>query len=120
MCSKPSLSGKYKAAFLLPKGTNKTLGEDGWMFESDDYLPMEIKSYLVNELRLTLLESYLGINAYINDNMKMSVINDEKGHIENISFQLYKNSLNTLLSVFQAREVALDSELFVPEREMSQ
>jgi|GEM_PF-2339149 len=111
------MKGKYQAAFIIPIGANKVLGEDGWEFDADGSLSVEIKNYLIKELELTLLESYLGIDAYVNDNIKMSVINDESNRIESIAFQLYGNALDTLLNVIQAKNVVYDLELFVPGME---
>jgi len=41
---------KYRAAFIIPRGSKKVLGEDGWDFVGGDYLPEEIEEFLVSEL----------------------------------------------------------------------
>ena len=108
------MKGKYQAAFIVPIGANKTLSEDGWEFESSIRLSQEIKKYLIQSLGLRFLESYLGIDAYINDNLKMSVVNDDQGCIESISFQLYGDSLTILSEVCESSRISSEAELFIP------
>lgn len=110
------MKGKYQAAFIVPIGANKTLSEDGWEFESSVRLSQVIKNYLIQSLELGFLESYLGIDAYTNDNMKMSVINDDQGCIESISFQLYGDSLIILSKVCESGWISSEAELFVPHQ----
>jgi len=108
---------KYQAAFLVPIGATKVLNEDGWKFESSHRLSKEIKSYLIKSLRLSFLESYLGIESYIDGDMKMSVILDEQDEIESFYFQIYGDELLTLAELCQDYPVSSEAELFIPEGE---
>jgi len=105
---------KYQAAFIIPIGTQKFLSEDGWEFESPIRLSEEIKDYFVQLLRLEFVENYLDIDVYTNESIKMSVINDEQGCIESISFQLYGESLNNLSDVCANDNMFFQAELFIP------
>ncbi len=108
---------KYKVVFIIPIGANKILGEDGWEFETPNRLSAEIKEFLVDTLKLEYSESYLGIDVYVNENMKMSVICDDQSQIESISFQLYEMATTTLSDMFQTGILANKSELFIPHSE---
>jgi hypothetical protein len=107
---------KYQAAFIVPVGANKVLGEEGWEFGSSTRLPGEIKDYLVQSLKLSFLESYLGIESYADSNIKMSVIFDDKNKIESISFQLYGDALAILTEVCQGNRLPSEAELFIPQQ----
>ena len=110
------MKGKYKAAFIIPAGANKVLGKDGWEFESSVRLLEEIKDYLIQSLKLSFFESYLGIESYIDDDIKMTVIFDDQNEIESIHFQLYGDSLAVLSEVYQNSRIFPKTELFVPRR----
>lgn len=106
---------KYQAAFIVPAGANKVLGEDGWEFESSVRLSEEIKGYLVQSLRLSFLEGYLGIESYVDGDIKMSVILDDQNKIESINFQLYEDALAILTEVCQDSRISSEAELFIPQ-----
>jgi hypothetical protein len=110
------MKGKYQAAFILPVGANKVLGEDGWEFEGSARLPEEVKDYLIQSLKLSFLESYLGIESYVDGDIKMSVIFDDQNEIESIHFQLYGGSLAILSEACQNRRMSSKAELFIPEQ----
>lgn len=104
---------KYKAAFIIPVGTKKTLGEDGWEFETSKRLSTELSAFLIGVLNLRFLESYSDSDIYINDNIKMTVIYDHDKLIEFVYFQLVGDTLITLKTVF-AGDILENSELFIP------
>ena len=108
------MKGKYQAAFIVPVGANKVLGDDGWEFESSVRLSGEIKDYLIQSLRLSFLESYLGIESYVDGDIKMSVIFDDQNEIESIHFQLYGGSLVTLSEACKSSRISSKAELFIP------
>ena len=65
-------------------------------------------------LKLSFLESYLGIESYVGDDVKMSVITDGQGEIEVIQFQLYGDSLRAFSVVCRDKQFSLEAELFIP------
>ena len=107
------MKGKYKAVFIIPIGANKVLGNDGWEFEGMNRLSIEIKNYLIESLRLVFFESYLGIDSYIGDDIKMSVVFDDQNQIESFHFQLYGDSLAVLSKVCHDSRVLSEAELFI-------
>jgi len=110
------MKGKYQAAFIVPVGANKVLGEDGWEFESSGRLSEEIKDYLIRLLKLSFLESYLGIESYVDGDVKMLVIFDDHNEIESIHFQLYGDTLTILSEVCQGGRIPAEAELFIPQQ----
>ena len=108
------MKGKYKAAFILPIGTKKVLGENGWEFETSNRLSLQIKEHLIDVLKLKFLESYLQIYCFMSEDIKMSVSYDDKNEIENIYFQVYNDKLTMLTDLFIASGIANESELFIP------
>jgi|SRR5690554_2330331 len=114
------MKGKYQAAFIIPMGVNKVLGEDGWEFESAARLSKEVRDYLIQSLNLSFLESYLEIEVYVDDDIKMSIIFDGQNEIESIHFQLYGESLSILSGVCQGSLVLSEAELFIPRQEHEQ
>lgn len=114
------MKGKYQVAFIVPVGANKVLGEDGWEFESPVRLSEDIKKYLIQSLRLSFLESYLGIESYVDGDVKMSVIFDDQNEIESIHFQLYGDTLTLLSEMCQGGRIPAEAELFIPQQEREQ
>lgn len=105
---------KYQAAFIIPKNSSKTLTDNGWEFQSPARISSDVKDTLVGLLGLAFLESYLGIESYANDKIKMSVVLDEMNKIESIHFQLHENALAALSLVFQNGALFSKTELFIP------
>jgi hypothetical protein len=64
---------KYTAAFIIPIGACKNLGEDGWEFESSDRLSNEVAGHLIAALGLNFVETYSGIKRYVGENIGMSL-----------------------------------------------
>ncbi len=110
------MKGKYQAVFIIPVGTTKVLGEDGWEFENSRRLPEEIKEYMIQSLNLSFLESYLRIESYVDDDIKMSVIFDDQNEIESIHFQLYEGALSILSKVWKSSRMSSEAELFIPQQ----
>ncbi len=109
------MKGRYRAAFIIPVGAEKVLGEDGWEFKLSSPISLEVSEYLIKSLGLRLLESYLGLDDYINKKIKMSVIHDDIGCIESIYFQLYDDALTILCEVCESSEMPTGVELFIPD-----
>ena len=108
---------EYQAAFIIPVGARKFLDEDGWEFDSPARLSEDIKDYLIESLKLGFLESYLGVESYVDGNIKMSIILDDKNEIEIFYFQLYGDALGRLTELCQSGRVSSEAELFIPRQE---
>ena len=115
MCSNPSLCGEYKAAFLLPKGTNKTLDEDGWMFSGMKHLSSDVLDFLIGILGLVLEESYLGMDRYVGNSIQATVVYDDDGEIEHVDFHVYDDARKQLEADFALSNLEDSCELFFPE-----
>lgn len=108
------MKGKYQAAFIIPVGASKLLNDGGWEFEGSNRLSEKIKDYLIKSLKLRFLESYLGIESYVDSNIKMSVVFDDKNKIESFHFQLYEDALAVLMELCQSGRISSEAELFIP------
>ena len=115
MSSKPSFFGKYKAAFLLPLGAQKKLGEDGWVFVSMRHLGTEVLDFLIQLLGLVLEESYLGMERYVGNNLQATVVYDDEGKIEHVDFQVYDDAREQLELAFTSNKLRDSCELFFPD-----
>ncbi|MBI6583549.1 hypothetical protein YA0851_24705, partial [Pseudomonas synxantha] len=70
------MSNKYQAAFVIPVGANKTLGEDGWEFESSERISRDLEAYFARTLELDFVKEYSGIKEYAGARFKMLIIFD--------------------------------------------
>jgi len=111
------MKGKYTAAFIIPKNTKRILEEDGWIFNSSNRLPNEIKESCVKSLKLQFSERYLDIEVYINNSIQMSVTYDDKNFIEIISFQIYDQGLEVFKSKIETNAWYQQVNLFIPSLE---
>ena len=105
---------KYKAAFIVPIGASRILGEDGWEFESSARLSKNIGDDLMETLRLTFLKEYSGIRKYASEGIVMSIIFDDNQDVEIIYFQLSGGALASLPEICQCVDVSSGAEIFVP------
>lgn len=108
------MTTKYKAAFIVPIGASRILGEDGWEFESSARLSKNIGDDLIETLRLTFLEEYSGIRKYAGEGIGMSIMFDDNQEVEMIYFQLSGGALASLSEIRQCIDVSSGAEIFVP------
>jgi hypothetical protein len=108
------MTTKYKAAFIVPIGANRVLGEDGWEFESPARLSKNIGDDLIETLRLTFLEEYSGIRKYAGEGIGMSIMFDDNQEVEIIYFQLSGGALASLSEIRQCIDASSGAEIFVP------
>jgi hypothetical protein len=104
----------YHAAFLVPLGATKTLGDEGWMITSDKRLPPSILGVLTQGLDLKFLETYLGIGAYQCETMKAEFTYDDEGKIEYVYFQVFRGDVGAISDVLEQAGLLGTVELFVP------
>ncbi len=103
----------YKAAFLIPASAKKILDDTGWVFETEDRLRPEVLDVLKQVFLLEQKETYLGIGVYVGNGIKVDVIHDAAGLIEQISIQLWTRTTEELTKAFHEGEFD-DMEIFVP------
>lgn len=99
----------YKAVFLLPPGSKKELGEDGWEFSSTKRLPRSVLFSLAESLHLKKGESYLGMDVYEGAGLKLTAITDERG-IESIYMQIWSRPKEDVIRSITHEGV----EVFIP------
>lgn len=78
----------YKAVFIIPKSAIKTLDSVGWLFQTSDRVRQEVLDTLKYVFSLKRLDEHCDIVIYAGEGIKMSVIYDSVGLIEQISLQL--------------------------------
>jgi hypothetical protein len=102
----------YKALFLLPPRTRKRLGDDGWEFSSSHRLPASLPTCLAQALHLRRCPSYLGLDVFEGEGLKLTVTTDRRG-VENVHVQARGWPRKEL-----ERALALDGvEVFVPDNQ---
>lgn len=106
---------KYETVFLLPSDAKKTLGKDGWMFNSRKRLGSDVLNFLIRVMGLTLEERYLGMEKYIGNQLQATVIYDDKDKIEHVVFQVSKDMQYKLKVAFSSSKLKDSSELFFPK-----
>ena len=112
------MKGKYEAAFLIPLGASRHLAEDGWEFESKNYICKSVEFFLTDVLRLEFLKTDLGITYYANDTIQASIFYGESSeNIEHVFFQVYKGCMEFLTKAFSVSELIEKVELFLPHEE---
>lgn len=109
-----AMRGKYEAAFILPNGSKKILGEDGWEFDGAERISPDILDFLMNLLKLNLSENYLGMERYVGENLQATVVYDDKRKIEYIAFQIYNEASQQLIEIFTNSNYKENNELFYP------
>src|SRR4051812_42890978 len=103
------MASPYKVVFLLPLGTEKSLGDFGWEFSSRKRLPQTLLLSLASRLHLHQEPSYLGMEVYEGEGLKLTATMDERG-IEHIYFQIWSRPLDDV-----KKAVARDKvEVFTP------
>lgn len=103
----------YKSAFLIPRFAKKILEETGWIFETKDRICPEALEILKRTFSLEHEKSYLDIESYIGDGIKVNVIYDDEGLIEHISIQLWKRSTKELIMAFDGSDLN-SIDIFIP------
>ncbi|WP_057435534.1 hypothetical protein [Pseudomonas syringae group genomosp. 3] len=110
------MKGDYQAAFIVPKGASKVLGEDGWEFNGVGRLPGSVGDYLVRYLGLEFVEEYFGIRRYTSNQINMSIFFDSADQIESIYFQVFYGTIISFSEACESEEVTSCAEIFIPER----
>ena len=103
---------RYKVGFLIPSGAVKTLGDDGWEFESDKTLPSEVEALLKDSLLSTSSSSDHA--SYEGENIKADVFKDKYGEIVNVYFRFYSEESPSLPRFLEGHEVLENVEFFKP------
>ncbi len=107
-----SVMNQYSVGFLIPKDANRILGDDGWEFESNLRLPVNIESLI--ETQFSIGESSSSFSAYDGPSLKVDVFKDECGEIENIYFRFYDDATPELPGFLKEVQSSNQLEFFVP------
>lgn len=103
---------KYKAVFIIPKGSKKELTDVGWEFCGENRLPRDFVARLIQILNLNYEGEDFGMRRYSSDGIKLVVFLDEKSEIEQLYFQCFLSEKD-VVSAYRSIENP-DVELFVP------
>ncbi|MDH4871673.1 hypothetical protein [Pseudomonas sp. BN515] len=107
------MKSTYKAVFLIPRDSRKTLSEDSWIIESQNRISESIAKTICNSLGLNFKESYENCTAYEGNEIKATVIHDEEGEIEQIYLQLFRKSAEKLKKEL-SETTLFNLEVFIP------
>ena len=105
-----------RSIFIIPKSARSTLSEAGWEFLSMDRIPRELVDALMERLRLTKTDSYLGMEEFSGSSLKAMAFLDDLGMVEHVHVRAFKgreieSELGTLLSFLDDRGAL---EVFIP------
>lgn len=106
----------YIAAFLLPTPVEKHLTDVGWEFDSPTFLPESLIFVLIKAFAVRPAESYLGIDVFEGDGLKLSVLRDSAGQIQNIYAQLRGTEPDKLRAALISAGLS-DVQVFVPSEQ---
>jgi hypothetical protein len=104
----------YLAAFLLPTPVTKCLTAIGWEFESAGRLPEDLIVALQGVFDIHATKTYLGMDVFEGNGLKLTASRDAEGRIESIFVQLRDrrpDELRIALAAAGFNKV----EVFVPE-----
>jgi hypothetical protein len=59
--------------FIVPKGTNSFLTEEGWYFSPTKPLPANVVTKVLKHFKVALVEEYLEIKKYQNEKTQINV-----------------------------------------------
>ncbi len=105
---------RYKAAFLLPPETKRTLADDGWEFEFSNCLNQEIIEFLSKNLNLELTEKAEYSEIYRSNEVQMAVERNGERAVEYIYFQLFDLQTDPLVALWKTSVYRHLGEIFVP------
>lgn len=108
---------KYTSLFVLPKGTNKVLTDEGWEFYSKIVFPVDFVSALVSALQLELDEEFGTIKKYKGVGSDLNAMFSEDGGVLHLHIKVYSADLDEVIARVQALNVSEEFDLFCPARE---
>jgi hypothetical protein len=68
---------KMTVFFIIPRGAKSTLTEDGWVFSSTSSLSSGVVDKVVEYFDVPLVEEYLGIKKFKNEQTQINVSYEE-------------------------------------------
>lgn len=78
---------RYKSAYIIPKGTKKTLTQWGWDFDTKNRIPNLLEKIVSNNI--PFLEEYTETTVYENDQLKIDFMKDSFSNIEIVWLRFY-------------------------------
>jgi hypothetical protein len=79
----------YQTIFVIPSSATPVLGECGWEFISEKRISEDVLERIINELNLAASESYLDIDEYQGEKVKVIAMRDSYHHLESIHIRCY-------------------------------
>ncbi|MDP3670775.1 MAG: hypothetical protein Q8R69_13895 [Telluria sp.] len=73
--------------FIVPRGARASLTDDGWIFASDMALPPRVIDKVISHFNVHLVEEYLGIRKFKNQQTQISVVFNEDGVPSEVSLR---------------------------------
>ncbi len=108
------MRGRYQLAFLIPPDAQKILTEDDWEFSSQQFLPNSVIDFLLDTLGCVLIDKYLEVVIYTNQNTRASIFHNGLGQINYVHLQLYGDGLSKFLNLFSAHFSDQEVQVFLP------
>lgn len=107
---------KTQVLFVLPCGTDSRLTDDGWMFDSDAPMPEHVLRKMIEHFEVPLVEEYLGIRKFQNQQTEIHAVSRGDGSLGEISVRSNTAALSQRLRTLLADEAV---EILDPETALS-
>lgn len=88
---------KYTSLFILPKGTNKVLTDEGWEFFSSIVLSVDFISTLVSELKLEFDEEFGFIKKYKGVDLDLNAVFANNGGFSHLHMKVYSADVDEVI-----------------------
>lgn len=106
------MRGVYSVAFLLPMGAERSLGDDGWEFNSEQRISSQLESVLKGEYLLRTASDEC--SYFEGENISIEVFKDRNGLVENVYFRFYGGVPPSLPVCLRDADFIKKTEFFVP------
>lgn len=107
---------KSQLLFVVPRGADSRLTDDGWVFESDAPLSEGVLQMIVDHFDVPLVEEYLGVRKFQNEQIQVNAVARDDGAIGEISVRSSTAALSQHLRKLLADQAV---EILDPETALS-
>jgi hypothetical protein len=103
---------KSQTFFIVPRGAESTLTDDGWVFSSEASMSRAVLQKIIEHFKLPLLEEFLGIQKFQNGQTQVNAIFGDEGGLTEIYLRSQAAGLSELLHALLSDEAVdiLDAE----------
>jgi hypothetical protein len=103
---------RSQTIFIVPRGTQSLLTDDGWIFTSSALLRDSVMEKILQEFNVSLVEEFHGIRKFQNDQTQVNIVFSDEGRIAEIALRTATAGLaDRLRALLSGEEV----DILIPE-----